>query len=55
LGAFFAGVAFFPALALAAATGARRGAGVAFLLGFGLSPLPLAGAVPVSSVINVVT
>src|ERR1035438_9402055 len=53
LGAFFAGVAFFPVLALAGATGARRGAPVAFLLGFGFAPAAVAGAVPVSSVVEV--
>jgi hypothetical protein len=35
LGAFLAGLAFFPAFPLAGATGARRGARVAFLLAFG--------------------
>ena len=54
LGAFLAGVAFFPALVLAGATGARRGARVAFLLSFGLAPSAVAGAVSVSSGINVV-
>lgn len=49
LGVFFAGVAFLPALALAGAAGARLGARVAFLLGFGWAPAAMAGAVPVSS------
>src|SRR5579863_9107502 len=54
LGAFFAGVAFFLDLVLAGATGARRGARAAFLLGFGWAPAAVTGAEPVSSGINVV-
>jgi hypothetical protein len=54
LGAFFAGVALRGDLAWAGATGARRGATRAFLLGFGLLLLAVAAAVPVSSGIEVV-
>jgi hypothetical protein len=54
LGAFLAGLAFFPDFALAGATGARLGATRAFLFGFGVSPAVVAGAVPVSSVVDVI-
>src|SRR5580704_7207944 len=49
LGAFLAGLAFLPDLALAGATGARRCARAAFLPGFAFSAGAVAGAVPVSS------
>src|SRR5580704_13869777 len=51
LGAFLAGVAFFPGLAFAGATGARRGARAAFLLALGCSSAAGVGAAAVSSVI----
>ena len=54
LGAFLAGLAFFPTLPWPAPTGARLGATRAFLFGFGVSPAVVAGAVPVSSVVDVI-
>src|SRR5580704_11690034 len=51
LGAFLAGVAFFPGLPFAGATGARRGARAAFLQALGCSSAAGAGAVAVSSAI----
>ena len=52
LGAFFAGLAFFPAFPLAGATGARRGARLAFLVALGGSPAAVAGEVAVPSSIT---
>src|ERR1700683_3433964 len=48
LGAFFLGVAFFPALPLAGATFARRAPAVAFFVGL-LSVVAAAGAISVCS------
>src|SRR5579863_8589575 len=53
LGAFLAGAAFFPDLAFLGAPWAERAATRAFLLAFGWA-VAVAGAVPVSSVVNVV-
>src|SRR5712691_103554 len=52
LGAFFCGVAFFPALPFLGATCARRAPTRAFLVPFGFAVV--AGVVPVSSVIDVI-
>src|SRR5580700_964119 len=51
LGAFFLGVAFFPALPLAGATFARRAPALAFSVVFG-SIVAAAGAVSVCSVVD---
>jgi hypothetical protein len=49
LGAFFAGLAFLPDLALAGATWRAGFATLGFLVAFGLAPVAVAWAVPVSS------
>src|SRR5580704_19188640 len=51
LGAFFFGVAFFPALALAGATFARRGARMAFFMALA-SVVVAAGVISVCSVVD---
>jgi hypothetical protein len=53
-GAFLAGLAFLPDLALACATFARRAPTSGFFVAFGWSPFAVAGAIPVSSGIDVV-
>jgi hypothetical protein len=55
LGAFFGGLAFLADLAFFGGTWARCRATLAFLLGFGWSPVAVAWAVPVSSAIEVFT
>jgi len=52
LGAFFAGLAFLAALPFFGATWAPRCATRAFFVGFGCAPV--AGAVPVSSVVDAI-
>src|SRR5258705_8614102 len=54
LGAFLAGLAFFPDLLFLGATRAERAATRAFLAPFGCAPVAAAVAVPVSSVVSVV-